>query len=197
MVIAALPPGRRRLLAVAVLVGLLLILYLLIVAPYVSVLTGYDESIDDKRFRLDRLQNSLAARDQLAERLAMLEADAPNSVYLLSGDSFSLAAARLQESVKQFISRSGAEHDSTQVLVPTREGGLQRVTIRVKFQAYMPEVQKVLHGIEHGRPLLFIDQLNVQATRFRARRRGRIAGDEDTRLQVTMDVVGYRRGVDQ
>ena len=73
---------------------------------------------------------------------------------------------------------------------------LERITVRARFAASVPALQRVVHRIESGRPLLFVDSLDVRAKQVR-RNKKQIDPSQPVLLKVSLDLHGYRRGEDQ
>ena len=74
----------------------------------------------------------------------------------------------------------------------------ERVTISVHMRCDIDDFGEILHALESGKPLLFVDELNVyrQSTQRRGRPFGRPAqttAGEDFRLDIRFDLYGYLR----
>jgi len=62
--------------------------------------------------------------------------------------------------------------------------------VRVQFTAFTAQIQQVLHALEGGRPLVFIDNLEIES------RTGRIYSQnaaKESILVIRMDILGYLR----
>ena len=77
----------------------------------------------------------------------------------------------------------------------------ERVTISVHLRCDIDDFAEVLHAVESGKPLLFVDELNIFRQVIGGNRRGRTPvrpaadGDEPQayRLDIRFDLYGYLR----
>lgn len=170
----------------------------LLVAPVLTVSRGYDESIADLRFRLDRYQRSADRVPRLKARLAQLQRQQGTGEELLQGDSSAIAGAALQERLKEIVQDAGGRLESTQLLTTSADGAMERLTARARFSGSVEVLQKALYRIEYGRPLLLVEKAGIRRSKqrrlpFRRSREGRPPEQGPDRLRVTLEVAGYRR----
>lgn len=79
---------------------------------------------------------------------------------------------------------------STRVQSASEDGGLQRIAVRVQFEARTESLAGILDAIDQARPLLFVDNINVRASReFDRQRRADYRGKTD----VTIELSAYWR----
>lgn len=140
--------------------------------------------------QLARLGALAAARDDLRRQQADLAVRRGKSGLLLTGGSEALATANLQNTVKTAVALAKGELRSTQALPVTVDQGARRLTVRALLSTDIEGLRTFVHVIETGRPMLFIDDLDI-----RARSAGR-AGEEAEKvaLEVRVDVTGYLGG---
>lgn len=185
-----LSPLLGRLLALALLLGLLLAGHGLLVRPLLAEWQANEALIAQSRELLARYRQIAAARPLLERQLDQLEATDVAWVYL-EGASDALAAAALQERVRALAAEAGGELRSTQILPASDDAGLRRIGLRIQLGLDAEALQSVLHELETGTPLVFVDNLVVRA-RQQARRRAMISEDDPT-LEVALDLYGYLR----
>jgi general secretion pathway protein M len=178
-------------LAVAILVGVLALPYLLVVAPVLDLYRSAEQELADARAQLGRAAVFASRVERLRAMLATLEQGNANRAEFLRGQNESLAAAQLQNQLKQFVDAAQAELKSTQTLPARKEGTLSRVTVRAQLTSSMAGVQAVIYAIESFSPRLFIDNLDIRA---RPQARGGQISRDDVLLDVRFDVYGYLRG---
>lgn len=139
---------------------------------------------------LAKYQRIGSAVEALEVNLAELQIAQASQAGYLPGDSSALAAAELQNHVKNIVRSAGEELRSTQVLPVHEEAGVTRVAIRVQLPIRMQGLQEVLHTLESGMPFVFIDNIDV---RRRKVSRQQLESDEEVYLDVRFDITGYMR----
>ena len=122
---------------------------------------------------LDRYRRVAAARPALQERLDALKSQQSEIGTYLGGETDALAGAELQELVNGTVAKSGGGLRSVQILPVKADGGFRRIGVRVQMTATIAQVLRVLHGLEAGSTLLFVDNLEVSNRRARRRRNRR------------------------
>jgi general secretion pathway protein M len=184
-------PRLSRLLAVALLVFVLAIPYLLILRPYVATLQANRDALAEQVALRDRYAGLAAAGAGLDERLEDLRDQSDGQSAYLEGASEALVAADLQNRVKTVVQDNGAVLNSTQILEAADEDGFRRLAVRVRMAASTEALYKALYALESDRPFLFIDNIDINAHIVR-RRDGR---GEDVELMVVFDLFGFMRPV--
>ncbi|GAB6066756.1 type II secretion system protein GspM [Methylothermus subterraneus] len=182
--------GTQRLLALALLLLPALLVYLAVVAPYLSWLRSNQERIADLKFQLGRLSRIAAEEPSLRARLEAARSHQSADRYYLSGETPALASAELQKHLSAIIRTAGGELTSTQVLPHRQEERFTRIAVLVRFTAGTPSLREVLYQIESSRPLLKIESLTIRALPGRLDPKTRSLVPTD-RLNVDMEVEGY------
>jgi len=144
--------------------------------------------MDDLKSSSDRLSLSSSRLDQLSRRAPRppRRADDAGPSLFLSGRTMTIAAAALEQRIKDTVERSGGELTSSQVEPdsPDAKNGLVRLTASIEVD--QPGVQKILYDIEAGAPYLFVDKLSVQSPED--------FGEPETgRFRMTLAVLGQWR----
>lgn len=188
----ALPPWLSRATALALLFGLILLAYAVVVAPLVAGYRQSEGAVAEARELLAGYRSVAARRDQLEAQLAALADRQDDSGLYLAGATDALAAAALQDDVKGAIEAGGGNLRSIQILPAEDEEGFRRVGVRVQLTATVNDLLRILHGIEAGRPFLFVDALEINNRRARRRNRDE-AETMDPVLLVRLDVAGYQQ----
>jgi general secretion pathway protein M len=174
----------RRRLALALLAGLLLMIYAGVVMPYFAL---YGNGIDRVAALQDLLARYRAAaemRKAIEEHLSAQAADSQMSSNFLSSRTPALALADLQRYIKLTVEQSGAQLLSTQALPIADDSGLITATIRVGLRGDNESVQALLHRLEAQQPLAHIDNVSMRgmAKTASAARRGQSL---DMRFELT------------
>ncbi len=180
-----------RLAALALSAGVAFALYVFVVAPIVTGYAETDAAVAQEAELLDRYRRVAAARPALQERLDALKSRQSEIGTYLSGGTDALAGAELQELVNATVAKGGGGLRSVQILPVKAAGGFRRIGVRVQMTATIAQVLRVLHGLEAGSTLLFVD--NLEISNRRARRRRNQPVEMDPTLLVRLDLFGYLR----
>jgi len=183
-----LPPVVSRALALALLAGVLLLAAVFGVMPMLERMRDADESLAFNRDIYVRLSQSVRDRATHGERIEALKARIDASGAYLRADTEPLAAAALQERLKQAVGRHGGELRSVQGLPSQPEEGMTRIGLRVVMTGSLGPIFQVLHELESGEPYLFVTDLQIKSAR---QRRRRAEEAEVELLSVRFDVEGY------
>ena len=142
------------------------------------------------RFKAKADQKALVDR-QLADVRAF---EAGNPAFLPEGD-FDAAAAGLTQRLKQIVSSHASDPQRCQIIMnqysrPTEKELFERVAIRVRLRCSLEEFAPVLHDLESGSPMLFVDEVQVwKQTGYRAPGSNQVA----SYLDVQFTLSGYLR----
>jgi general secretion pathway protein M len=182
-------PWLSRVVALLLLAAVLAAAYVWIVGPIASAYADTEAAIADTRELLARYDRLAASRPSLEAQLAAIEQKPDTAAYYLDGATDALAAASLQARVTALVEGSGATLLSIQTLTTTEDRGLRRVAIRLQMTAEIGPLVRVLHGLETGVPLLFVDNLEVQSQAAAAIEPD--AAQASAPLIVGFDLYGY------
>lgn len=182
-----------RLLASALLVGVLWLAAQLVVLPVFQAYRTTAQEIDQNRALLERYRALAAERPRYARRLEeRLESYRANTGFL-DGQDETLAAAALQERVGSVIDTAGGELHSTQIL-PTQladeDLAIRRAGLRLQFAVGIEGLEEILYQLETAEPYLFVEELSIREQRVRRRRN---EAPVETRLDVSLEVYGFIR----
>ncbi len=158
---------KQRFLALGLLLTVLLVSWVLIEDLWVS---RYDSLVDQQQTleqRWGRLQQVVAEKQPLEQRLQKLTRYRQLQTYLLRDGSPTLAATRMQDRVRQVVTGNGGRLTSTHILNDSREQSFSKVAIRVQLSGRMETLEQVLYTLETTTPLLFIDNLQITSRRIR------------------------------
>lgn len=98
------------------------------------------------------------------QRLAALSNPAIARSMLLQGETSGLNGAQLQRRISDIALSTGINLQSLRISDPEDwKAGLRQISIEISLQAPLQQIQSFLYDIETDLPLLFIDQLTVQA----------------------------------
>jgi type II secretory pathway component PulM len=184
------PPHRRLVWLVGG--GLLLILfYLAVVSPLLSLTDSWNQELVNQNLRLSKYQGLLKNKNRVIESNKVMKATLVRTEgQFLSGANPAVASADLQEILKNLAKEQGVQMTSAKVL-PVREAGpYLEVPIQVQMSASINQLLTLLYNLEHHKKLLFIPDLDINAPRWT---RG---GKEEILLQINMVISGViKKGV--
>ncbi|WP_411849855.1 type II secretion system protein GspM [Stenotrophomonas sp. LGBM10] len=188
------PTTRRdRWLALALLIAVIGLAYLLLVHPwFTQPLRAIDADIAGLQERGQRVQAQLQQRTQVAQGLVQARTALQGRPgFLREATAESAAAAlstRLQDAVASASpgNRSCTISNRSPLPDTTPDARFARVALQVRLRCGVPEMAAVLHTLETGTPRLFIDNLNLLAQRFQ-----QSPSETGTGLDVSFELVGY------
>ena len=179
---------QRRLLALAILLLALALVFSITVLPVLLANQHYRDTIAGLEGRLQQLQRAAAIGDTLQPQYEQLKRWKTSDAQYLKSNSAALAAAELQRLVKRIIVSKNAEVVSTQILTTRQEEGFDRVALKVRIRGELENIIQAFYVIETGEPFVFMDNVSVRASRGR-----RIRGQAPTlqTLDIDMELIGY------
>ncbi len=186
---------RDRLLALALLLAVFALVYLILVHPlFTQPLLAQDARIDDLRDRDARVRAMLKQAPQISQRLAAIDARGTGSGFL-SEPTPELATAALIQELERVVeevtpgNRGCAITNRAPLSGEPPPGRFRRVTVQVRLRCGNAETLAVVHALESARPYLFVDMLNISSQRYFA-----IPGNsppQEGGLDVSFDLYGY------
>src|SRR5689334_12447949 len=114
---------------------------------------------------------------------------------LLTGDTPSVSASDLQETVQALASREGTQVITTRVLNPEPAGSFSKIGIQMEIGGQIQQVANLIKGIETSPKLLVIDEINVRSL-FRPIGFPQPPGTPQLpaqNLRISLTVAGYAR----
>jgi hypothetical protein len=186
-----LPPVLRP--GVLALAGplMLLLLYLAVIEPLINLEKDWSQELSRKEQILAHYQALLTNKDKVAGRLKTLHnLLAEANKQMLAGGNPAVAAADLQEILKNLIKASGAQSLAIKVLPPKERGPYQEVPILVQLTANIEQLLNILYQLEHNQKLLVVTELNINVSRSEAMK------EEIPNLRADLMVAGMiKKGV--
>jgi|GEM_PF-1549160 len=172
--------------------GLLLILfYLAVVNPLLSLEDSWAQEMVIQSKLLSKYQGLLKSKNRvIAANKAMKAALDRTEGQFLSGSNPAVASAELQEILKNLAKEQGVQMTSAKVLAPREAGLYLEVPVQAELTATVNQLVSLLYHLEHHKKLLFIPDLDINAPRL-------VRGDnKDIPLQISMVISGViKKGV--
>ena len=187
MNLRTLSPEESRRLALGILAGVVVAVVAAIAIPVWLAPRHYDAALADLTDKFERYRRIAATRPEVVRSLEEVRSKEARKFFLRSGGA-ALSAAEVQESVRQFIEANGARLITMAVPASKDEGRYRQVLVNVQLTANIQTLRKILHRVENGTPLLFIDNLMVRSQVPATFKPGPGAEPE---MFVQFDVYGY------
>ena len=170
---------------------LLVLVYLAIVSPLLSLEESWSQELVRKRQVLAKYESLLASKDRVAQANQEMKAALTRTEsQFLSGSNAAVASADLQEILKNLTRDHGVQMTSTKVLQPRDAGSYLEVPVQVQLSGNIMQLLTVLYNLEHHKKLLFIPELEINAPRWM------VGVKTESTLQVNMVVSGViKKGV--
>jgi ACT domain-containing protein len=114
---------------------------------------------------------------------------------LLTGDTASVSASDLQETVQALAARQGTQVITTRVLNPEPAGSFSKIAIQMEIGGQIQQIANLIKDIESASKLLVIDEINVRSL-FRPIGFPQPAGVPQLpaqNLRVSLTVTGFAR----
>jgi type II secretory pathway component PulM len=182
------PPQRRLAL---ILGGLLLALlvYVVIISPLWALEDYWAQELTRRRQLLARYRTLTEGKARVAQaHKAMKDTFAQTEGQFLSGTNAAVAAADLQEILKNLTSAHGVQLSSTKILPPREAGPYLEVPVQVQLSGSVAQLLTIIYHLEHHKKLLFIPELEINSPRWQ------LGVKEAPPLQVNLVVSGLIKG---
>ena len=189
-----LPGGSTgRLLALALLLVPLALAYRLAVLPLWQSYQAENQRVSDARQELQRYRRMAAQLDALKAHDAKLSDSSQLAPYLLDAPNAALAAAYVQQRLKDLAGTHDGRILSTRVVKSNDDAATcEQIAVNARLQLSLEGLQALLHELETGQPYLFFKDLSVMSRPARRSRR-RAAKNGNGLLETRLTVFGLRR----
>jgi len=180
---------ERRLIGIASAILGVFLVHLLVISPFLTYrqnlqdeIAGHREKIENGKAYLARTADITRQRDQLQKLYQQVHSQ------LVPGDTPTLAAANLQNTLHSLAGEKGVEIQSTQVMRDDTVGEFRRIAVRITVTGDLRQVADFLAGVEHGPTRVLIPFLEIS-------RRGAVLRGKTARaLSATIEVTAFLQG---
>ena len=178
-------------LSIGILLAAVAVLIMGAVTPYVQ-LGQVEETLEQNQHELLGLRKQISQEGELRkENLSLAAADESANRLLLEGETTGIAGANLQKLLSGLVAEHGGAASSIQILPPKGDGNLVRISMSLSISVHIDGLRDILHALETGAPLLFIDDVGVRSdTNDFGAADAHFMGP----LDVTLQVSGYASG---
>jgi Tfp pilus assembly protein PilO len=106
---------------------------------------------------INQQENLIAALDAARKEIKLREPK------LLSGNTASVSASDLQETVQGLATKEGAQVITTRVLNPEPAGSFSKIAIQMEIGGQIDQIANFIRGIDSSPKLLVVDEINVRS----------------------------------
>ena len=179
-----------RTLAVAILLGVILLAWFALASPLIGMVTDRESEIETLQTRLSNLHATVARIPELErrEQAAKARLDAAGSIWI--GASGTAIAATLQDQLRQVVTNAKGTVKSTSYLGSTSEKELQTIRIRLSAEGTLDTLVQTLAAVESARPPLFVDGMKIVAP-------AQFTADKPPILALDFEVSAFMRKTEQ
>ncbi len=187
---------ERGLVGVTLAILIILVARYFIVAPYLERREWVKSQLELQPQLLEKNQRYLARKDEFAAGLEAarneIKAREPK---LLTGDTPSVSASDLQDTVQNLAVKGGTQVITTRVLNPETVGSFAKIAIQMEIGGQIDQIVNLMRAIDTSPKLLVVDEINVRSL-FRpvgVPRPQAVPQVAVQNLRVSLTVAGYAR----
>jgi len=155
---------ERSLVVVSALILAAFIVKFAILSPFLQRREWVKNQLESQPQLLAKNVRYLGQKDTMLAALeaarAQIKAQEPK---LLGGDTPSVSASDLQETVQALASREGTQVITTRVLNPEPTGSFSKIAIQMEIGGQIQQIANLIKGLESSPKLLVIDEINVRS----------------------------------
>ena len=188
---------RERSLVLAT--GLIIIVFVAkyaAVSPFLEHRQWVKNQLESQPQLLQKNLRYIGQKDSLATSLETLRGQIKGQEpKLLTGDTPSVSASDLQETVQAMANREGTQVITTRVLNPEPAGTFSKIGIQMEIGGQIQQIANLIRGIDSSPKLLVVDELNIRSL-FRPAGLPQPQGvpaPMPQNLRVSLTVIGFAR----
>lgn len=155
---------ERALVILTVLIVLVFVAKFAIVTPFLERRAWVKSQLESQPQLLVKNLKFLAQKDAILAGSAAARAQIKaQENRLLTGDTPSVSASDLQETIQGMAAREGTQVITTRVLNPESVGSFSKIGIQLEIGGQILQVANLVRGIENSPKLLVIDEINIRS----------------------------------
>jgi len=179
--------------------GAILLLFFakyLIVTPFLERRETVKNELESQPELLEKNLRYLGQKDALAASLeAARNGISAREPKLLTGDTPSVSASDLQDTVQGLATKEGTQVITTRVLNPEPVGSFSKISIQMEIGGQIDQVANLIKDVEASPKFLVVDEINIRSL-FRPIGLPQPPGlpqAQPQNLRVSLTVAGYAR----
>jgi len=155
---------ERGLVGATLAILIILLARYFIIAPYLERREWVKSQLELQPQLLEKNQRYLARKDEFAAGLEAarneIKAREPK---LLTGDTPSVSASDLQDTVQNLAVKGGTQVITTRVLNPETVGSFAKIAIQMEIGGQIDQIANLMRAIDTSPKLLVVDEINVRS----------------------------------
>lgn len=155
---------ERGLVLVTLLIALIILGRSFVWTPYVERRDWVKTQLEAQPALLQKNLRYLARKEEMNAGLeaarTSLKSREPR---LLTGDTPSVSASDLQETVQALASKNGTQVITTRVLNPEAAGSFSKIAIQMEIGGQIEQVANLVRDIDSSAKMLLVDEINVRS----------------------------------
>ena len=186
---------EKGLVALTLVIFLLVLVRYLLVFPFLERREWVKSQLEIQPHLLEKNLRYLGQKERIAASLEKFRGELMTTESsLLSGDTPSVSASDLQQTVQALAAREGTQVISTRVLNPETTGSFTKIPIQVEVSGQIDQVANLIKGIESGEKLLVVSELNIRSLFAPAPARAQAVAPPPTQnLRASVTIAGFAR----
>jgi general secretion pathway protein M len=185
-----LSPWAARIIAWGLLANICWALIAFVASPLIAQISRDRDTISISRDLLARYQRLQMDMPAIQAQLDELRKRKETSRYFLTSASPALAAAELQNTLRELVSRSGSTMKSSKSARTLTENGFDSVGVDLELTASTPELAAFLRSVAQAEPIILIERLLAQVPETGT---PPLAIDGQPAISVSLRLVSYSR----
>lgn len=180
---------ESRIVALGLLIVLAIMVYSLLINPFVIAYSNATDDIDDLWYRIEKYQVTADKYNGIERTLERVKRMRPSQGNYVKGNSSALASASLQQYLTRVIANANGKIISTQNVREEASDIATAVVIKVHMRGGLRSLISTINHLESGKPMLFVEKLAVVTTPSR-----KLPGSnevEEEQLDIQFNLVGY------
>lgn len=168
----------------------------LLVSPFLEWREAVQNELESQPQLLEKNLRYLGQKEALAASLESARSEInAREPKLLTGDTPSVSASDLQDTVQALATREGTQVITTRVLNPEPVGSFSKISIQMEVGGQIDQIASLIRGLEASPKFLVVDEINVRSL-FRPIGLPQPPGLPQAapqNLRVSVTVAGYAR----
>lgn len=136
----------------------------LLVGPFLERREVVKNELENQPQLLEKNLRYLGQKEALAARLEAARNEVKaREPKLLTGDTASVSASDLQDTVQGLATREGTQVITTRVLNPEPVGSFSKISIQMEVGGQIDQIANLIRGLEASPKYLVVDEINVRS----------------------------------
>ncbi len=155
---------ERRLALLTLMVFVVVFGKYVVVTPFIERWDWVKNELESQPQLLEKNLRYLGLKEALAVALESTRSEIKaREPKLLTGDTPSVSASDLQETVQGLATREGTQVITTRVLNPEAAGSFSRIAIQMEIGGQIEQIAALIRGIDSAAKLLVVDEINIRS----------------------------------